>query len=1084
MKKLFIILALLIGLQSLGQAPGGIPQAFSYQWYQYRKYVTVDSGFAVPFRDTNWTASRAGFITLKPSDLTYYGYNGSSWQPLGGGGGSGTVTNFSAGDLSPLFTTAEATTTTTPALTFSLSNTTQYTVFGRKAAGSGTPSYITADSALIIDLHSQGYYDIRYPQIANVWSKQGDAGTSSSTNFVGTTDNVALAFRVNNERAGLLDSTKKLTILGSRAAMNITSASGITAIGFEAYFTGTTQPNSVFLGMQSGYSSTTGQGKNNFTGVQSGYSNTTGRENNNTGFQSGYSNQTGFGNNWYGNQAGYNNRGNLNNGFGKGAFFSLGASTATGNSGFGNDIFSVLDSSSYNTGIGQDVFYQLLRGNANFGAGQSAGWYQNDGVAVITKCDSSIVIGAYARLLGDTTVNEIVIAVDGRGMGPNTTVIGNINTILSKIYGLYILDGNSDTLATRPWVTSQITGSLPSWAQTVAISNSLSNDNLAMDENAFILWDSDNDGDGYIEEGYVDGMRYTFDPTNSGFNFDFSDATALRTLNFPDDADTIAYRTWVRSLVSGLSSYTFNTGLTEAAGIVKLGGTFTTDISITGASNNLLINVRGDASASSGFANAATNSFVGIESDRVRMRRNGASIDVHDGLGISITPEISTPVSIDVTNGAGFYVFGLTNLTTQDRLIGVRNSTSQLGTITMNGPSLSSGVLSAQAGLQFKDEGVNLGATNTVTSIDFTGIGLFATRSANAITVNSNLNSIAINGVGSGSGTTANGASVDLGGLLTTAAIIDLNELVFEISDNVNGHGIKIEGAGADPTTTIGDVNNVAGGTKIIVDDGGTDITLNATDKLFLKVSGFGAATNGDVLYLVDNSTGEVGWTTPGAGVADADYGDITVTGTGATWTIDNGVVSNAKLANSTISGISLGSNLANLTATDATLTFSGAYNGSTARTIGLNLGNANTWSAVQTFSSNPVIAAITNTGTLTLPTVTGTIVQYAETSISSNATWSPAGNARVNWYQITAQGVAVTTVSAPSGTPVNHNELFIRVKDDGTARAIGGWDAIYRAGTNLALPTTTTLGKTMYIKFFYNSADSKWDLVSVIDGL
>lgn len=47
------------------------------------------------------------------------------------------------------------------------------------------------------------------------------------------------------------------------------------------------------------------------------------------------------------------------------------------------------------------------------------------------------------------------------------------------------------------------------------------------------------------------------------------------------------------------------------------------------------------------------------------------------------------------------------------------------------------------------------------------------------------------------------------------------------------------------------------------------------------------------------------------------------------------GLVTNADLANSTISGISLGSNLANLTATDGSLTFSGSYNGGTARTVG-----------------------------------------------------------------------------------------------------------------------------------------------------
>ena len=51
---------------------------------------------------------------------------------------------------------------------------------------------------------------------------------------------------------------------------------------------------------------------------------------------------------------------------------------------------------------------------------------------------------------------------------------------------------------------------------------------------------------------------------------------------------------------------------------------------------------------------------------------------------------------------------------------------------------------------------------------------------------------------------------------------------------------------------------------------------------------------------------------------------------------------------------------LADLTATNSTLTFSGAYDGSTARTIGLNLGNANTWTALQTFGNIYVTASST----------------------------------------------------------------------------------------------------------------------------
>lgn len=84
--------------------------------------------------------------------------------------------------------------------------------------------------------------------------------------------------------------------------------------------------------------------------------------------------------------------------------------------------------------------------------------------------------------------------------------------------------------------------------------------------------------------------------------------------------------------------------------------------------------------------------------------------------------------------------------------------------------------------------------------------------------------------------------------------------------------------------------------------------------------------------------------------LANADFGNFTVSG--GTATIDNASVTNAMLANSTISGIALGSNLANLTATDSTLTFSGTYTGATARTIGINLSNPNTWTGLQIFGN------------------------------------------------------------------------------------------------------------------------------------
>ena len=72
------------------------------------------------------------------------------WE-FGATGGSGTVTSFSAGALSPLFTTSVSTATTTPALSFSLSNAAAFTVLGR-ATGTGAPSYLTLESGHIPNL--------------------------------------------------------------------------------------------------------------------------------------------------------------------------------------------------------------------------------------------------------------------------------------------------------------------------------------------------------------------------------------------------------------------------------------------------------------------------------------------------------------------------------------------------------------------------------------------------------------------------------------------------------------------------------------------------------------------------------------------------------------------------------------------------------------------------------------------------------------------------------------------------------------------------------------------------------------------
>lgn len=95
--------------------------------------------------------------------------------------------------------------------------------------------------------------------------------------------------------------------------------------------------------------------------------------------------------------------------------------------------------------------------------------------------------------------------------------------------------------------------------------------------------------------------------------------------------------------------------------------------------------------------------------------------------------------------------------------------------------------------------------------------------------------------------------------------------------------------------------------------------------------------------------------------------------------------------------------------------------------------------------------------------------------TVSSAATVTPT--ATNDLVEITGQAAALT-VANPSGSPANGWGLAIRIKDDGTARAIT-WGSNYRA-IGVTLPSATAAGKQHYIAAIYNGAAGKWDVVSV----
>lgn len=114
--------------------------------------------------------------------------------------------------------------------------------------------------------------------------------------------------------------------------------------------------------------------------------------------------------------------------------------------------------------------------------------------------------------------------------------------------------------------------------------------------------------------------------------------------------------------------------------------------------------------------------------------------------------------------------------------------------------------------------------------------------------------------------------------------------------------------------------------------------------------------------------------------------------------------------------------------------------------------------------------------GTTDTQTLTNKRLSERVTSSASSAT--PTPNADTDDVFILTAQAAAAAFAAPSGTPTDCQPMIIRIKDNGTARALS-FDAIYRV-VGVTLPTTTVISKMTYIALMYNNAATKWDVLAV----
>jgi len=215
------------------------------------------------------------------------------------------------------------------------------------------------------------------------WNRSGNSGTNPSSNFVGTTDNQPLSFRVNNVKAGLLDHINHNTSLGTGSLMSYTGSnsvgvgdstmfssttgSGNVAVGHAALRFNTTGNDNAAFGNNSLYKTTTGFG-NTGTGSNTLFNNTTGHDNTASGFLSLNQNTGGFQNTAIGSNAlSSNTTGSDCTAIGMSALFSN--TTGFVNTALGFATLFSNTTGSFNTALGEFSMNSNTTGTNNTASG-------------------------------------------------------------------------------------------------------------------------------------------------------------------------------------------------------------------------------------------------------------------------------------------------------------------------------------------------------------------------------------------------------------------------------------------------------------------------------------------------------------------------------------------------------------------------------------------------------------------------------------------------------------------------------------------------------------------------------------------
>lgn len=255
------------------------------------------------------------------------------------------------------------------------------------------------------------------------------------------------------------------------------------------------------------------------------------------------------------------------------------------------------------------------------------------------------------------------------------------------------------------------------------------------------------------------------------------------------------------------------------------------------------------------------------------------------------------------------------------------------------------------------------------------------------------------------------------------------------VGERVDGTTVRIPYVASSGGVTDGDKGDItvsSSGSVWTVDTPGV-VTVATDDKVLIKDT-----SGADALkYVTAQSIANLA----SGGVTDGDKGDITVSGSGATWTIDNGVVTLAKQADMATSSLVYRKTAG-----------TGAPEINTLATLKTDLGLTGTNSGDQTIT---LTGGVTGSGT-------GSFAATVTTNANLTGPITSVGNAtsvasQTGTGSTFVMNTSPTLVTPALGTPTSGTLTNCSATTAATASRAAGWDANKNLSSNIFLAGYTT---------------------------